>query len=314
MHRHTRSALVRYIAVIVCLVVSGCATAPRNGAAATDDPLEPLNRRVFFANRVLDGVLIRPAAEIYRGVVPKFVQDRLHYFMRNLAEVRIFANNLLQGRFGAAGTTFSRFVLNSTAGVGGLFDIATREGLERQTGDFGQTLHGWGVGEGPYLVLPVFGPSNARDTVGLVADLYSTAPGPYLPRSRSAAVIALHVADGVDTRARNIEGLDLIEQSALDFYAQVKSIVRQRRDAELSHVRPVRPRPGEELEDPGGPPARYPPASSLSPLCLSVLASASGPPDLMIAANSERRAASSLMVPERYTSTIFQSDPDERMR
>jgi phospholipid-binding lipoprotein MlaA len=199
-------------------------------------------------------VILRPAAEAYRGVVPSFVQDRLYYAMRNLAEPRIFANNVLQWRLNAAGTTFSRFVLNSIAGIGGMFDIATREGLERQTGDFGQTLHGWGFGEGIYLVLPILGPSNVRDGIGSLADLYTTPPGPDLPHSSSDAVIGQRVADGVDTRARNIEGLDVIEKASLDFYSQLKSIVRQRRDAELSVVRPVTPRPGDELDDPGASP------------------------------------------------------------
>ncbi|HEX2830625.1 MAG TPA: VacJ family lipoprotein [Burkholderiales bacterium] len=239
-------------AFAVCLAFSGCASVPHG--QASDDPLEPLNRKVFEANRVIDGVLIKPVAIAYRGVVPTFVQDRLHYFMRNLAEPRILANNILQGRLDAAGTTFSRFVLNSIAGIGGMFDIATKEGLPRQSGDFGQTLHGWGAGEGVYLVLPVFGPSNVRDAVGLGVDMYTTAPGTYLPNSSSDAVVAMRIADGVDTRARNIEGLEIIENGSLDFYAQLKSIVRQRRDAELAKVRPVKPRPGDELDDPAAPP------------------------------------------------------------
>jgi phospholipid-binding lipoprotein MlaA len=253
-HSPSRSSFFAVFALVLLVsALAGCASAPRAGAA-NDDPLEPLNRKIFYANRVIDGVLIRPAAEAYRGVVPVFVQDRLYYAMRNLAEPRIFANNVLQGRFGAAYTTFSRFVVNSVAGLGGMFDVAGPEGLERQSGDFGQTLHGWGVGEGPYLVLPVFGPSNFRDAVGLGVDVFTTAPGPYLPNSSGDAVTALRVADGIDTRARNIEGLDLIEKASLDFYAQLKSIVRQRRDAELSVVRPVKTRPGDVLEDPGAAP------------------------------------------------------------
>lgn len=312
MQRPSRSILVFALLAFV-VTLAGCAAAPRSaGGVPNDDPLEPLNRKVFFANRVLDGVILRPAAEVYRGVVPGFVQDRLYYAMRNLAEPRIFANNVLQWRLNAAGTTFSRFVLNSIAGIGGMFDIATREGLERQTGDFGQTLHGWGFGEGIYLVLPILGPSNVRDGIGSIADLYSTPPGPYLPHSSSDAVLGLRVADGVDTRARNIEGLDVVERGSLDFYSQLKSIVRQRRDAELSVVRPVRTRPGEELDDPAG--GAQPPARSLSPRERNVLASASGPPDLSIAENSVRREASSLMVPLKYTSTILHSPPDDRIR
>jgi phospholipid-binding lipoprotein MlaA len=292
------------IMLVVPLAFAGCASVPHG--QANDDPLEPLNRKIFQVNRVLDGVVIRPAAEAYRGVVPAFVQDRLHYCMRNLAEPRIFANNLLQGRFGAAGTTFSRFVLNSIAGIGGMFDIATKEGLKRQSGDFGQTLHRWGAGEGPYLVLPVFGPSNVRDTVGLGVDFYTTAPGPYLPDSRSDAVVAVRIADGIDTRARNIEGLDLIEKGSLDFYAQLRSIVRQRRDAELSEVRPVKPRPGDELDDPGAPlkpQGRSAPQNEAMSACATARATRSAAGEQLVAARFERAR-------ERFGSSGFEDRPE----
>jgi phospholipid-binding lipoprotein MlaA len=249
--------------IVVCVASAGCASAPRGGGVANDDPLEPLNRKVFYANRVIDGVLIRPAAEAYRGVVPYFVQDRFRNVLNNLAEIRILANNVLQWRWNAAGTTFSRLVLNSTAGVAGLFDVATSEGLARQSGDFGQTLHGWGVGEGIYLVLPLFGPSNVRDAIGLGVDLYSTPPGPYLPNSSSDAVKAVRIADGVDQRSRNIEALDVIEQGSLDFYSQLKSIVRQRRQVTLREVRPVKDDPAnDDLLDPIAPPPPAPAPAS----------------------------------------------------
>lgn len=285
-----RTLLQLFFVLAACLAFTGCASVPHG--QANDDPLEPLNRKVFQMNRVIDGVVLRPAAEAYRGVVPTFVRDRIYHLMRNLAEPRILANNLLQGRFGAAGTTFSRFVLNSIAGIGGMFDIATKEGLQRQSGDFGQTLHGWGAREGPYLVLPVFGPSNVRDTVGLGVDFVTTAPGQYLPDSRSDAVVAMRVAEGVDARARNIEGLDLIEKSSLDFYAQLRSIVRQRRDAELAVVRPVKPRPGDELDDPAAPPklpqgATAPP-NEVTTACATAQAVRSAAGQQLVAARFER--------------------------
>lgn len=265
MHRPPRSRLHPVLAaLVICIALAGCASVPRASAGPDDDPLEPLNRKVFHANRVLDGVIIRPAAEAYRGIVPQFVQDRFRNVLDNLSETRVLLNNLLQWRLGAAGTTFSRFVLNSTAGVAGMFDIATGEGLQRQSGDFGQTLHRWGVGEGIYLVLPLFGPSNVRDAIGLGVDLYSTAPGTYLPHSSADAVTAVRIADGIDLRARNIEGLELIEQSSLDFYAQLKSIVRQRRQADLRAVRPVKDDPFDELIDPGAPAAA--PARQTTPV------------------------------------------------
>ncbi len=253
MYHRSRNRLKSLISVsILCIGFAGCASAPLAGGERNDDPLEPLNRRIFYVNRVLDGVIIKPAAEIYRGIVPRFVQDRFRNILNNLAEVRILANNLLQGRMKAAGTTFSRFALNSTAGVAGMFDIATKEGLERQTGDFGQTLHGWGFGQGIYLVLPIFGPSNVRDAVGLGVDFYTTAPGPYLPHSSSDAVNAVRISDGVDLRSRNIEALALIEESALDFYSQLKSIVQQRRQVDLREVRPVDDA-ADPLRDPAAP-------------------------------------------------------------
>ncbi len=261
MHRFARRSPRLLWILLACLVLAGCATAPR-GPDDENDPLEPFNRKVFYFNRVLDGVLIRPAAEAYRGVVPQFVQNRFRAFMNNLGEPRIFANNLLQRRFDAAYVTFSRFMLNSTGGVGGLFDVAGGEGLQRQSGDFGQTLYSWGVGEGPYLVLPLFGPSNVRDGIGLGVDLFTTAPGPYLPNSSSDAVTALRVAEGIDLRSRSIEALDVIERTALDYYAQLRSIVRQRRAAELRAARPGAKEPAtDELIDPGAPaaPVRPPP-------------------------------------------------------
>jgi phospholipid-binding lipoprotein MlaA len=253
-------------ALLLCALGAGCATAPRASGEANDDPLEPLNRKIFYANRVIDGVLIRPAAEAYRGVVPYFVQDRFRNVLNNLAEPRIFANNMLQWRLEAAGTTFSRFVLNSIAGVGGMFDIAANEGLKRQTGDFGQTLHRWGFGEGVYLVLPLFGPSNVRDAVGLAVDVYSTPPGPYLPNSSSGAVVAARVTDGIDLRSRNIEGLDVVEKTSLDFYTQLKSIVRQRRAADLREVRPLTGH-RDDLIDPAPQPesANPPPGGKTEP-------------------------------------------------
>ncbi len=101
----------------------------------------------------------------------------------------------------------------------------------------------------------MFGPSNTRDAVGLGVDFYTTAPGPYLPNSSSDAVTAVRIADGIDLRSRNIEGLDIIEQGALDFYAQLKSIVRQRRHADLNAVRPVSDPPQDDLIDPGAQPS-----------------------------------------------------------
>jgi phospholipid-binding lipoprotein MlaA len=239
-------------AAALCATLTGCATTSPE-RISPDDPLEPLNRTVFDVNTELDDAVIKPVAEGYRKTVPQFLRDRIRSFFDNLTEPRILANDLLQGRGDAAGITFNRFFLNTTLGVGGLFDPATERGLPKQTGDFGQTLYAWGVDSGPYLVLPFFGPSNVRDAFGLGVDLFTTPPGVFV--SGHAGLVtgfAVGTIDGMDLRSRNIESLDEIKASALDYYTHLKSIAQQRRDAELRDVRGGAKEP-PELLDPGMP-------------------------------------------------------------
>ena len=235
--------------------VAGCAGMGA-GQRSSDDPLEPLNRAVFDVNAALDDSLIRPVAEAYRATVPEFVRDRIRSFIDNLAEPRIFVNDVLQGRFNAAGFTFARFFANTLVGVGGLYDFATTQGLARQSGDFGQTLSAWGVGDGPYIVLLFFGPSNVRDTLGLGVDLATTPPALVINDSTARLVnIVLGVFDGVDLRSRNLETLDEIKASALDPYTHLKSITRQYRAAQLREARGLEAAP-DELTDPESPAPR----------------------------------------------------------
>jgi phospholipid-binding lipoprotein MlaA len=140
-----------------------------------NDPLEGLNRGIFEFNRVVDGVLIKPAAQIYRGVLPQQAQDSVRSFLRNLRSPVILANDVLQGDMDRAGSTIGRFLVNTTLGIGGLFDVASELGMPFHDEDFGQTLAVWGVGEGPYLVLPLLGPSNPRDAVGLARSISTCA-------------------------------------------------------------------------------------------------------------------------------------------
>lgn len=137
------------------------------------DPFERLNRGVFQFNETIDGILLRPLAQGYEFITPRFVRTGVSNFFSNLFYPRVIINQLLQGKPLIAVQDTTRFVVNSTFGIGGLFDIATPTGLERNHEDFGQTLGVWGVGAGPYLVLPIFGPSSVRDSIGLVADYYS---------------------------------------------------------------------------------------------------------------------------------------------
>ena len=239
--------------LMLCAMVDGCAGIAQRDDRDPDDPLEPLNRAVLATNTALDEALIRPVAESYRKIVPEFVRDRLRSVIDNLAEPRIFVNEVLQGRSDAAGITIARFLVNTVGGMAGMFDIATGQGLPKQSGDFGQTLHAWGVADGPYLVLLLFGPSNVRDALGFGVDAVTTPPGVFAS-GHSGTVITLTVGavDGTDLRARNIESLDEIKAGALDYYAQLKSIWQQRRRAQLREGSGLEDNP-PELLDPGAP-------------------------------------------------------------
>jgi phospholipid-binding lipoprotein MlaA len=187
----------------------------------------------------LDRLLIRPLAELYRNMVPPPVRDRITGITTNMKEPVIFANNLLQGEFGKAETTFERFGTNTVLGGAGMFDVATGWGMQQQTGDFGQTLAVWGVKEGPYLVLPFFGPSNFRDAVGLGVDMVMS-PWGYLAYDGGNGTgnrfeIASFSADGLTQREQNIEALDALRSGSLDFYAQMRSVYRQYRAKQIGN-------------------------------------------------------------------------------
>jgi phospholipid-binding lipoprotein MlaA len=254
--RHALRMLVALLTVITLVQLDGCASVPRGGDAGVYDPLEPMNRAVFKANMALDRAFVKPIAQGYRAILPEFVRDRFHSFVENLIEPRIFINDLLQFRLNAAGMTFARFLMNTTVGLGGLFDPASKHGLPRQTGDFGQTLYMYGVSPGPYLVLPFFGPSNVRDGVGLGLDLFTeghTNPlNAAVTENRSTVNWTLGIVYGIDLRARNIETLEAIEANSIDLYATLRSISQQHRDAELRKAKGLEPEL-EPLIDPEAP-------------------------------------------------------------
>jgi phospholipid-binding lipoprotein MlaA len=200
-------------------------------AADENDPLEDVNRVIFEVNRTIDETLLKPAAIIYRGVVPDWGRERIDNMLFNLSEPVNFANALLQGDFDQAGTTFGRFVLNSTVGFFGMFDVASEgAGLEKRSEDFGQTLAVWGLGEGPYLMLPVFGPSNPRDATGLIVDFFIDPFGYVFDndvQNLRTGVRAVH------TRSKYIEELETVEETSVDFYAALRNLYRQQREADI---------------------------------------------------------------------------------
>ncbi len=235
--RFRRGALVAALGAV--LVTTGCATAPDDPEELAlfeeaNDPIEPLNRAIFEFNLALDKAFLRPVASAYRTVLPQFAQDGVRNFLRWLRSPVIFINDVLQGKPDRAHETAMRFAANSL-GFFGFIDWAGDAGLEFHDEDFGQTLAVWGFGEGPYLMLPILGPSNIRDTVGWAVDTILLDPIAWWARQDSNAFIhwvqwVRFLATAVDSRARNMDQLAELEESSLDFYAAVRSLYRQRRN------------------------------------------------------------------------------------
>ncbi len=225
------------------IALAGCATRPPASDPEAlaefreiNDPIEPLNRVMYQVNEALDVLAIRPAAEAYRFLVPPQARTGIRNVISNLRSPIIAVNDALQGQGQRFGTTIGRFLLNSTLGVAGIFDVATGFGLIAHSEDFGQTLAVRGVGEGPYLFLPVLGPSNPRDLLGFGVDLAMN-PLTWLT-GNEAVEAALYARTGlgvVDTREALLDPLDLLKQGSLDPYASLRAAYRQRRAAEIAN-------------------------------------------------------------------------------
>lgn len=202
--------------------VAGCATGPDRKAS---DPLEPMNRAVFSFNEGLDRHVAKPVATGYTKVTPEPLRTAIGNFFSNLGDIGNFANNLLQFKLTAATEDLMRFAFNSTFGLGGLLDWATTAGLPKHHEDFGLTLGHYGVPAGPYLVLPLFGPSSVRDASGWIVASTLT-PTTYLAVEAGAPLFGLNV---VSTRTEMQSATDLLDQAALDKYSFVRDGYIQRR-------------------------------------------------------------------------------------
>jgi phospholipid-binding lipoprotein MlaA len=200
---------------------------PEPAAQRIYDPVEPVNRGIFGFNYMLDGVLLKPLAHIYLGIVPTPAQNGLRNALGNLTSPIVLLNSVLQGDMDNAGTTVERFVINSTLGLAGLFDVASDFGIEKmRSKDFGQTMGVYGVKPGPYVVIPVLGSSNTRDTVGLVVDFLSD-PLTYVLTTDET--IALDVTRTLVKRADYLSLTDDMERNSFDLYATYRSVYSQRR-------------------------------------------------------------------------------------
>jgi phospholipid-binding lipoprotein MlaA len=213
------------------LLLSACASAPRDVSLPISDPHENANRQILATNQKILG----PVSEGVRAAVPGPVHERLHDLNANLKEPRILVNNLLQARFDAAARTTARFVVNTTVGLGGLFDVAGRNGIAQQSGDFGQTLFVWGVSEGPYVVSPYLGPSTTRDTVGSVVDMAANPLSWLIGTQIALAITQVAVTAGTTTvdAVDRLGQLKTAEDASIDFYSFVRSSYYQMRRAEL---------------------------------------------------------------------------------
>ncbi|KES25185.1 MULTISPECIES: VacJ family lipoprotein [Pseudomonas] len=193
-------------------------------AASEDDPWESVNRPIFVFNDTLDTYALKPLAQGYQKVTPNFVQDGIHNFFSNIGDVRNLANDLLQGKLEHAGVDTSRLLFNTTFGLAGFIDVATRMGLQRNDEDFGQTLGYWGVGSGPYVMLPLLGPSTLRDAPSKIPDAY-TGMYPYI--DDVSVRNSLRAVDVVDTRADLLRSEKLISG---DKYTFIRNAYLQNRE------------------------------------------------------------------------------------
>ena len=200
------------------------------------DPLEPINRAIFGFNNVADKIILEPAAKGYRKL-PSPIQTGIGNFLSNLKMPLVIINQLLQGQGKNASESTGRFLVNSTAGLFGLIDVADKIGLEQTQEDFGQTLATWGVGDGFYLVLPIFGPSNVRDTAGMVL-AYTTDPvNAYAVREGEPWILPVRTAtNAVDQRSKIIDEVNAMRNNSLDYYAAVRSSYYQNRKAAILNI------------------------------------------------------------------------------
>jgi len=209
--------LVRQL-IVVLLIFNGTLV-----FASDEDPWEGFNRGVFSFNEFVDKYLFKPIAKTYDWLTPKFVDDHISNVFDNLQEVGIFINDTLQGKFGEASSDAGRFLVNSTVGVAGIFDVATPMGLERNEEDFGQTFGKWKVGAGPYIVLPLLGPSTLRDAIGRIPDAYSL-PQRYIDHVPTRN--SVYGVDLVDTRSDLLSVEEFVQG---DKYLFIRDAYLQRR-------------------------------------------------------------------------------------
>lgn len=243
----------------IVALLAGCASVPPDAGKDPTDPFERVNRQVYAFNDNFDRAVVKPAAKGYTTVVPKPIRACVANFFDNLFELTSMINSTLQGKPKDASATAGRFLMNSTVGVFGCFDVATHVGLERNKQYFALTMGHWGIGSGPYVVLPFLGPSSVRDAFGEVPD-YFTDPLSYI--SPVKEYYFAYSVRFVDRRAQLLEATSLVEEAALDPYRFVRDAYLQRTRSRISGESAPPPPEEEDPDNPsGGAPMRNAPAA-----------------------------------------------------
>jgi len=229
--------------VLLCTLAGACAKRPPETDPeavaryeAANDPLEPMNRAIFDFNEGFYSYVLDPLSDAYKFVVPKGVRTMVRNFLSNLSSPIRLINNVLQGDTDQAQITLARFMTNTTVGFGGLFDPATQWGMPLRNEDMGQTLAVWGANEGVYLVLPFFGPSSARDSIGFMGDLLMD-PVTWILRDEDLSYLnwARTGADALANYPDQRDALKSVQEQSIDDYAAVRSLIRQRREYEITN-------------------------------------------------------------------------------
>lgn len=224
--------LGKILAISLVLLLQACATVKN---ADVRDPWESMNRSVYNFNEVLDNIAIQPAAKAYNAVLPSPVRTGIHNFVGNLGDVWTLANTALQLKLQASAETFMRITVNTVFGLGGVLDVATEMRLEKRKEDFGQTLGYWGVKPGPYVVLPILGPSTVRDALATPIDMQGDVTQQFNDQATRSVLTVTRI---LDVRSGLLESLDVIKAAALDPYSFVRDAYLQKRENDVHDGNP----------------------------------------------------------------------------
>lgn len=224
----TTRLIINLLLISLTLLVSGCSSVPSvDDGERRPDPWEGMNRSIDAFNNELDIYVLKPVARGYRAITPEPIDKGISNFFSNLDDVTVFINDLLQLKVIQGTSDLARFTVNSTVGLLGLFDVAKLIGLEKHHEDFGQTLGFWGAPEGPYLVLPFFGPSTLRDGPSMILADWRTDPLFY--EGDRAVKYSLYTLDVIDTRADLLHASNIVEKGSTDSYLFIREAYLQRR-------------------------------------------------------------------------------------